>query len=485
LLKDANVLSCNGELNLEISDIIYDSRKAVPNCLYVCLRGHMQNGHDFFKEAIKRGAIAIVASEKLDAPETTTTIYVENTRKALAVISAAFFSHPASKLLTIAITGTKGKTTCASMIRCILRHANIKTASIGTIGVVFDNEIIDLDNTTPESYEIQKYLSIMVDRGYECAIMEVSSLGLKWHRVDSMTFDYGLFTNFSPDHVGENEHKNLDEYLSCKSILFSRCHVGILNLDDENFNEILKNHTCDIVTFGFKKGADFLASDCHLISKREFLGVRFNLSGKKNLTLDVPVPGKFSVYNALGAISLCCQLKDKISDKAIIAGLSSVKTRGRTEIINTPSDYTLMIDFAHNAVSMKSILMTLREYKPNRLVVLFGAGGERSKGRRCEMGKIAGKLADFSILTSDNPRSEDVLDIIDDIKKALDKTRANYAVFPDRADAINHCIRIANKGDIIVLAGKGHENYQYTKKGKEYFDEREVISAALGAAPIE
>ncbi|MDR1467506.1 MAG: UDP-N-acetylmuramoyl-L-alanyl-D-glutamate--2,6-diaminopimelate ligase [Oscillospiraceae bacterium] len=478
LLLKVEVLSFCGNPNIEISDIVYDSRRAFAGCVFVCLKGNSEDGHDFAKDAVKKGAVAVVASEKLDL-EDIVVVYVENTRKSLAIMSAAFFSYPALELLTIAITGTKGKTTCAFMMQSILKFSSIRAATIGTVGVVFDDEIIKLNNTTPESYDVQKYLRAMVDRGYECAIIEVSSLGLKWHRVEGIFFDYGLFTNFSSDHIGENEHKNLREYLECKSMLFRQCRKGILNLDDENFNEILKDHTCEIVTFGFTKGVDFLASNSHLLSKSESLGVRFNLSGERNLVVDVSVPGKFSVYNALASIAVCCQLKNRIPDKAIILGLDKIKIRGRVEVVKTPFDYILMIDFAHNAISMKSILTTLREYKPSRLIVLFGSGGERSKVRRLEMGEMAGKFADFSILTSDNPRSENELDIIDDIRKSMDKTGGNYVVFPNRVDAINHCVRIAKRGDIIVLAGKGHEDYQYTKNGKEHFDEREIVAAAL------
>ncbi|MDR3178728.1 MAG: UDP-N-acetylmuramoyl-L-alanyl-D-glutamate--2,6-diaminopimelate ligase [Oscillospiraceae bacterium] len=480
ILEKIKILSYDGNLDVEISDVSYDSRRIVSNCVYVCLEGFNYDGHDFVSQAIKNGAKAVVAFKKINTDnKNITIIYVENTRKSLAYMSASFFLNPASELITIGVTGTNGKTTCSFMIRDILKNSGIKTAIIGTIGIIFEDKKIKIENTTPESYEIQKYFRMMVSKGYKCVVLEASSLGLKWNRLDAINFDYGIFTNFSSDHIGGDEHKDLDEYLTCKSMLFQRCKEGILNIDDENYKKILKNHTCKIKTFGFSKNADFVASNSHLLIKPKYYGVRFDLFGEKKLQVDVSVPGKFNVYNALAAIAVCCQFKEEIKDKIILKSLDEIKITGRAEFIDIPLDYDLFIDFAHNDISMKNILKTLREYKPRHLIVAFGSGGERPKVRRFEMGEAAGKLADFSVITSDNPRGEDIFNIIDDIRIGLEKTNNAYAVFPDRKNAIEYCMNIAQEGDIVVLAGKGHEDYQYTKNGKEPFEEKKIVYSIL------
>lgn len=481
LIKELNLLSFEGSkdsLNLEISEIIYDSRKARPGCLFVCLKGHSSDGHKFVSDAVANGAVALLVSDSIKEKNGTTVIQVNDTRKALALISAAFFSYPARQITTIGITGTKGKTTCACMIRSILENSGIKTGMIGTLGVVLDDKTTKIENTTPESYEIQKYLRKMVDNGCECAVIEASSLGLKWHRLDSIIFNYGVFTNFSLDHIGGDEHKDVDEYLTCKSILFKKCHTGILNIDDQNLDKVLENHSCRVITFGFSKNANFIAEKPKLISKPCYLGVNFELKGERKLSINVGIPGNFSIYNALAATAVCCQIP-KVSDTAILYGLSEVKVKGRVEPVPIPFSYTLLIDYAHNALSMKNVLTTLREYNPKRLIVLFGAGGNRPKMRRYEMGKIAGKLADLSVLTADNSRYENVLDIIEDILIGMKKTTGKYVVIPDRKEAIKFCIENAEEGDIVVLAGKGHEDYQDICGIKYPFDERDVIASIL------
>lgn len=477
ILKNVPHECLQGRTEIEITDIVYDSRKVVKGCVFFCLKGANVDGHRFIADAAKKGAAAILLEDCKDAPENVTVIKVQNSRQALALASAEFFGNPATKLTTIGITGTKGKTTTACMVRAVLEQAGHKTGLIGTLGVTIGDLSIKTENTTPESYEVQKYMSEMVKAGCRCVVMEVSSLGLKWHRIDGFVFDYGIFTNFSPDHIGANEHENLQEYLECKSVLFERCRLGVLNKDDENFSNILKSHTCEIKTFGFAEGADFTASNRTLISKPGYLGVRFDVSGEASMSVDVSIPGSFSVYNALAAVAVCKNMG--IPDAAIIAGLGSVKVKGRVEPVAVPGNYTLLIDYAHNAVSMENILNTLREYNPSRLVTMFGAGGNRAKARRYEMGEISGKLSDLSVITADNSRDEDVLAIIDDIKIGLAKTTGEYVVIPDRKDAIRYCIENAKDGDIIVLAGKGHEDYQEIRGVKHHFDEREIIADIL------
>ena len=476
LIKNLQISKITGPTNIEISDIIYDSRKAKPGCIFVCLEGFESDGHKFINDAVNKGAKAIVVQKEVNIAGVTV-VLVKNTRKTLAEMSANFFKHPADEITTIGITGTKGKTTTSFMIKSVLEAAKNKVGLIGTLGVIVGDETIKLDNTTPESYEVQKYLRYMVESGCNYAVMEASSSGLEMNRVDGFTFNYGVFTNFSPDHVGGNEHKDLDEYLNCKSLLFKKCDIGFLNKDDEKFPDIIKNHTCKIKTFGFDKSANYTADDVQLVSKPECIGVDFKAGGETSLNVHVSIPGKFNVYNALAAISVCDHIG--IGSDYIKQGIAAAKVKGRVEPVHVSDEFSLFIDYAHNAFSMENILITLREYKPNRLITLFGAGGNRPKARRYEMGEISGKLSDLSVVTTDNPRFEEPMEIIEDIITGLKRTNGKYTVIPDRKEAIKFCIKTAQPNDIIVLAGKGHEDYQEIKGIKYHLDEREVIQNIL------
>lgn len=466
-----------GDLDLEISDIFYDSRKCIKNSVFVCLKGYNEDGHGFIDSAIANGAVAVVISDDVSIEGEITVVKVEDTREALAFMSAEFFENPASQLKTVAITGTKGKTTVSCMVRTVLQKAGIKTGVIGTLGVIIDENVTKTVNTTPESYEIQRFLRKMVDSGCKCAVMEASSLGLKWHRMDGFVFDYGVFTNFSMDHIGGNEHESMGEYLACKSLLFQRCRLGLINIDDKNYREILNGHTCRVEAYGFSRDADIIAFNEKLISQNGYVGIHFETTGKENLSVDVDIPGKFSIYNALAAISVCRHFD--VPKDAITSGLNEVKVKGRIESVPVPGNFTLLIDYAHNALSMENILTTLREYRPNRLITLFGAGGDRPKVRRYEMGEVSGKLSDLSVVTADNSRNENVMDIISDIEVGLKKTRGKFIVIPDRREAIKYCLSIAKDNDIIVLAGKGHEDYQEINGRKIHFDEREIVADIL------
>ncbi len=478
LLARVNYLSVSGNTDISISDVIYDSRKVCKDCVFVCLVGSNADGHQYAQAAIDAGAAAVVVSKDMEL-HGAVIVKVKDTRKALAFISAEYFGNPADTLKTIGITGTKGKTTTACMIRSILEKGGIKTGVIGTLGIMVGDELIKTANTTPESYEIQKAMRMMIEKGCKCVVMEASSLGLKWHRTDGFFFDYGLFTNFSHDHIGGVEHADMEEYAQCKAMLFRQCSVGIVNIDDENYPKMLQNHSCRVETYGFSENAELKATDSHLISRPGYLGVHFNVSGVLNMSADVAIPGKFNAYNALGAIAVCRHFDVTLQN--IYDGLNEIKVKGRVEPVKVPGDYTLLIDYAHNALSMENILTTLREYDPKRLIVLFGAGGNRPRDRRFEMGEIAGKMADLSVVTEDNSRFEKVEDIIEDIKTGLHKTGGKYIVIPDRTDAIRWCIENAEKGDIIVLAGKGHEDYQDKNGVKTHYDEREVIASILSS----
>ena len=478
LLAKSEYEVVSGSLDMEISDIIYDSRKIVKDCVFVCMVGANFDGHDFIEKAVEQGAAAVVVNRDVEITGITV-IKVYDTRKALALMSGEYFGRPADHLKTIGITGTKGKTTTAFMIKAILEKANIKTGIIGTIGIIIGDEITKTSNTTPESYELHKAMKKMIDKGCKCAVMEVSSQALKLYRTYGINFDYGMFTNLSHDHIGGVEHATMEEYIECKSRLFSQCKVGIVNADDKVTPVIIQNNTCEkIETFGFCNSAELKAKNEHLISDFGYIGVHFETEGAMDMSLNVDIPGKFNVYNALCAIAVCRHFG--VSEKDIYDGLNEVKVKGRVETVKVNGNYTLLIDYAHNAMSMENVLETLREYKPNRLITLFGAGGNRSKDRRYEMGEISGKMSDLSVITEDNSRNEDVMDIIADIEKGLAKTDGKYIVIPDRTDAIRYCIENAQDGDIIVLAGKGHEDYQEKNGIRIHYDEREVVRDIIG-----
>lgn len=466
-----------GDMNVRISSLVYDSRRVEQDSVFVCIVGAVSDGHDYVPQVIEARASVIVVEKDIVAPSHITVIKVENGRLALAMMSAAYFDYPAKKLKTIGITGTKGKTTTTYMVREILERGGIKTGLIGTIEAIVGDTIIQANNTTPESYTVQEYFYNMVQAGVQAVVMEVSSQGLMLNRVSGFEFDYGVFTNLEPDHIGPNEHKDFADYMACKGLLFKQCKHGIINIDDEHYEQVIEGHTCTIETFGFSKEADLRAIDTKLLRKPGYLGVEYTVEGLMNFEVDIDIPGKFSVYNSLTTIAICRHFN--IEAKVIKKALDSVKVKGRVEIIPISDQFTLMIDYAHNAMSLKSLLTTLKEYKPKRLICLFGCGGNRSTLRRYEMGEISGQYADVTVVTSDNPRFEDPQAIIDDIKIGLSKTTGEYIEIIDRKEAIRFCINHAQEGDVIVLAGKGHEDYQEIKGKKYKMDERVLISEII------
>lgn len=477
LLERLEYECVQGSLDKEITDLVYDSRKAATDSLFVCVKGTTVDGHGFAADVVQKGATVLVVSEDVNVPETVTVIKVADTRYALAVLSAAWFDYPAEQLKVIGITGTKGKTTTTYMVKSILEGAGYKVGLIGTIEAIIGDKVIPSANTTPESYLIQKYFREMADIGCDCCVMEVSSQGLMMHRTAGFTFEMGIFTNIEPDHIGPNEHASFEEYLACKSLLFRQCKIGILNADDKHYQDILKDHTCTVETFGFSKEADLRAENMQLIHKPGYLGVAYHVSGLLDFDVEIDVPGKFSVYNSLTAIAVCRHFKVEVD--VMKKALKCAKTKGRIEMIKVSDEFTLMIDYAHNAMSLKSLLSTLREYEPGRLVCLFGCGGNRARSRRFEMGEVSGQMADFTIITSDNPRYEDPQAIIDDIKTGISKTDGKYVEIIDRKEAIRYAIEHGRPRDVIVLAGKGHEDYQEIKGVKYPMDERNLIAEVL------
>lgn len=477
LLNNLDYKCVQGTTDREISDIVYDSRKVSAGDVFVCISGAVSDGHVFAAEAAKKGAVVIVVQKLVDVPSDVTVIETADTRIALAELSAAYYGHPAKELTTIGITGTKGKTTATYMVRSILEASGIKTGLIGTIETIIGDEHISSANTTPESYIVQKYFRKMADAGCKCVVMEVSSQGLMLHRTGGFIFDYGIFTNLEPDHIGPAEHKDLADYIHCKSLLFRQCRHGIFNADDSHLEEILNGHTCDVETYGFSENADIRASSVHLLGKGGTLGVAYHMSGLIDMDVEIDIPGKFSVYNSMTAISICRHFG--VADEVILNSLSQVRVKGRVELIDVSPKFTLMIDYAHNAMSLKSLLETLKEYNPKRLVCLFGCGGNRSRDRRFEMGEVSSKLADLTIITSDNPRNEEPQAIIDDIVTGVKRAGGKYITITGRPEAIRYAIENAEEGDVIVLAGKGHEDYQEIKGKKYHMDERELVADVI------
>ena len=477
LLKDLKYEVVSGSIDVNVSELVYNTRKVKKECMFVCIKGATFDSHDVAGEAAKNGAVVIVAERPVDVPAGTTVVLVEDTRYALALISAAYFQYPAKKLKVIGITGTKGKTTTTFMIRSILEHAGIPTGLIGTIEVIIGDRHIPAHNTTPESYELQEYFAKMVEAGCKVVVMEVSSQGLKLHRTAGIQFDIGIFTNLAPDHIGENEHASFEEYMECKSRLFRQCDLGLVNVDDAHCDDILQGHTCKVETYGFSEKADLRASDLKLVNRPGFLGVDYHVSGLMDFDVEIDMPGRFSVYNSLVAIAVCRHFD--IPKEDMLAALEVVQTKGRIEKVKVSDDFTLMIDYAHNAMSLESLLTTLKEYNPKRLVCLFGCGGNRSRLRRYEMGEVSGRLADLTVITSDNPRFEEPQAIIDDIKIGIGKTSGKYVEIIDRKEAIRYVIEHGQPGDVIVLAGKGHEDYQEICGVKHPMDERVLIAEVL------
>lgn len=466
-----------GSDQIEITTLINDSRKVEKGSAFVCISGAVVDGHEFVEDVAGKGAAAVIVEKEVKAPEEMTVIRVADTRYALALMSASYFGYPADKLKVIGITGTKGKTTTTYMIKSILEDVGHKVGLIGTIEAIIGDKKIPAANTTPESYTIHKYFAEMVEAGCDSVVMEVSSQGLMLHRTAGIPFEIGIFTNLGKDHIGPNEHKDFEDYKRCKGLLFKQCRLGIANVDDPYFEDVFRGATCKTETFGFSEKADLRAVDTHLVSRPGYLGVAYHVSGLMDFDVEIDIPGTFSVYNSLTAIAVCRHFGVPVEN--IKKALKVAKVKGRIEMVKVSDEFTLMIDYAHNAMSLESLLTTLKEYHPARLVCLFGCGGNRSRDRRFEMGEVSGRLADLTIITSDNPRFEEPQAIIDDIKNGIGRTNGKYVEICDRKEAIRYAIEHGQPGDVIVLAGKGHEDYQEIKGVKHPMDERVLIDEIL------
>ena len=478
LLKAIQPVQVTGESDIEITGINIDSRLVEAGQLFMAMRGTQADGHAYIPTAIEKGAVAVLCEDMPEEPVAGITyIQVKDSEDATGKIATTFYGDPTSKMELVGVTGTNGKTTIATLLYNTFRYFGYKVGLIGTIEAIIGDKVIPAKNTTPESYVIQEYFHEMAEAGCDCVVMEVSSQGLMLHRTQGFVFDFGIFTNIEPDHIGPNEHASFEEYLACKAKLFSQCKTGIVNADDKHTAEVIKNATCEIETYGLSEKAQLRACDICLKHERGTVGLTYRCTGALDMDVALNLPGKFSVYNSLCAIAVTRHFQ--VPQETLKKTLAEVKVKGRIELVKVSDEFSLMIDYAHNAMSLKSILETLKEYNPHRLVCVFGCGGNRSKERRFEMGEVSGKLADFTIITSDNPRFEDPEAIIEDIKTGISKTDGKYISITDRKEAIRYAIEHGEPGDIIVLAGKGHEDYQEIKGVKHPMDERVLIAEVL------
>ena len=467
-------IKAKGNIDIEINGIDSNSKNIKPGYMFIAISGFSSDGHDFIQNAIDNGASVIVAEntdkiKKANIPDHITLIISENTRKFLALSSCNFYNNPSKKFKLIGITGTKGKTTTTFMIKEILEKAGKKVGLIGTVATYINgNKIGDSDRTTPESLELQKLFNKMVEEKVEYVVMEVSSQSLKLHRVDGCEFDLVAFTNFSEDHISEKEHPDMQDYFQSKLKLFNMCKTGFVNIDDLQGNKIPKMFPeNDITGYGIDNSGTFLAKDITITNSYVDFKVKIT---DRNERVKVDIPGRFTVYNALCAICICKKLG--IDAENIKTALEKIKVPGRSEI---KLEIPIMIDYAHSPESLENILRAVKSYTRGRVISVFGCGGDRDTRKRPLMGEISGKIADYTIITSDNPRTEKPEEIVKQIEKGITKTKGKYEVIVDRKIAIEKAIKMANKNDIIVLAGKGHEPYQEINGVKHPFDERIIV----------
>lgn len=475
LIKKLDYKILNGDENTDCRELVYDSRIANEGDVFVCIKGAVSDGHKFISQVAQKSVAAIVVEEDVKITEELsdiTIVKVSDTRLALAYMSAEFFGNPAESIFTIGITGTKGKTTTTFMVRNILEACGIKTGLIGTIETIIGDEHIPSKNTTPESYLVQKYFRKMVDEDCRCVVMEVSSQALMLHRTAGIVFDIGVFTNLEPDHIGPNEHKDYADYMSCKARLFKQCIHGIVNVDSPDVMKAIVDHNCTLETYGIhNQRAKLIADNIKFEYKNGKIYTSYDINGGMKIKLHMP--GEFSVYNSLCAIAITKHFN--VDDDKLKEALLNVRVPGRVEMVNISDEYMAMVDFAHNAMSLKSLLVTLKEYNPKRIVTLFGCGGERSELRRTEMGAVSGQFSDFTIITSDNPKSENPERIMEQIEEGLKPYSDKYVKITDRVEAVEYAIKNALPGDMLVFAGKGHETYQETAQGKMPYNERETV----------
>ena len=482
ILSGLEGLKVKGDLTIDISNVDSDSRNIKKNGLFVAIKGFDVDGHDYIKEAIKKGAVAILASIDMDKKllkeimNEVTIILAPDTRYALAICACNFYDNPSRKFKLVGITGTKGKTTTSFMVKSILEKAGKKVGLVGTIATyIGDKKLEDSDRTTPESIKLQQLFAQMAKEKCEVVIMEVSSQSLKLNRVAGCDFDIGVFTNFSEDHISPKEHPDMKDYFESKLKLLEMCKTCYVNADDiqtAKIPKLLKDK--NISTYGIDNYCNLLAKDITTTNNSVDFKVKIE---SRNERVKIDIPGRFTVYNSLAAIAIVTKLG--CTAEPIKEALLEIKVPGRSELIENSKGLTIMVDYAHSPESLENILSATKSYTKGRLISLFGCGGDRDPGKRPLMGEISGRIADFTIITSDNPRTEDPTKIVNQIEEGMKKTNGKYICIVDRIEAIKYAIKMANKNDIIILAGKGHEPYQEINHVKHPFDERIIVNEII------
>lgn len=474
-------IKAKGEIDREVTAITNDSREVIEGSLFFAIKGFSNDGTQYIPTAIEKGAKVILVDDKFDLrsveiPADVTLVVVPDARYAMAICSCNFYDNPSRKLKLIGVTGTKGKTTTTYMMKEMLQKQGYKTGLIGTIAIYSgDKKLEDSDRTTPESIKLQKILAQMVDDGCQLVVMEVSSQSLKLHRVAGCEFYAGLFTNFSEDHISPKEHPDMEDYFNSKLELMKMCKYGFINADDLQVSKVPKLlPDKDIKTYGIDNQCDLLAKDITITNSYVDFKVKI---GERNERIKVGIPGRFSVYNSLSAISVAMKLGCNAEN--IKESLLDVRVPGRSELVNNSKELTIMIDYAHSPESLENILNAVKSYTRGRVISVFGCGGDRDSAKRPKMGEISGKIADFTIITSDNPRTEDPEKIVSQIEEGIKKTNGKYVCIVDRVEAIKYAIDMASKKDLILLAGKGHEPYQEINGVKHPFDERIIVDQII------
>ncbi len=459
--------------DVEIASIEYDSRRVKKGSLFCCIVGQLFDGHTFAKNAVADGAAALLVERELplDVPQ----LLVKNARKGMAEMAAAFYDYPNKQMRMLGVTGTNGKTTTTYMVKAIAEQTGIKVGIIGTIRNMIGQESLHTDRTTPESVDLFKLLRTMADAGVELVVMEVSSHALEQHRVHGIHFDVGLFTNLTQDHL--DYHKSFDNYLNAKKILFYNSGRAVVNVDDPYASRIMDGLKIPITTFGVRDRADISATDIDIATD----GVQFDLhTPEGDVRMRLQTPGLFSVFNAMGAAGMALAIGVKVGDiKAGLERLTSVS--GRLESVRTNRPFSVFVDYAHTPEALENVLRTVREFAKGRVICVFGCGGDRDRAKRPIMGEIAGRFSEFAVITSDNPRTEDPMAIIETIEEGMKKSGTKYTIIENRKEAIRYALSVAGQDDVIMIAGKGHENYQEINGTKYHFDDKEIVMELLNS----
>ena len=481
ILQGIENIKGKGNFDIEIENIESDSRKVTKNGLFFAIKGFAVDGTDYINSAVENGAIAVVIEDekdikKIEKINDITVALVPDIRKAMAISAWNFYDNPSKKLRLVGVTGTKGKTTTTFMVKEILEKQGYKVGLIGTIANYIGEVCLgDSSRTTPESIELQKLFARMVEEKCQVAVMEVSSQSLKMDRVYGCDFDIGVFTNFSEDHISEHEHPDMEDYFKSKCKLFDMCKTAFINVDDLYGEKLKKIIPCEFATYGIDNSCNLLAKDITITNS--YVDFKVKLTDR-NERVKVDIPGRFTVYNALAAISIA--LKLGCSSENIKEALLEIKVPGRSELVPNKKGLTIMIDYAHSPESLENILSAVKSYTRGKVISVFGCGGDRDTSKRAIMGEISGRIADYTIITSDNPRTEKPELIVEEIESGMKKTNGKYEVVVDRIEAIKTAINMAGKTDIIVLAGKGHEPYQEINGVKYPFDERKIVNDIIG-----